>query len=197
MDQFLIRAAGGVGIGTAPIGTAALSVEGDIEITGEPYKENAGGWLAASDARIKTEVEEIGDGLEIVNRLRPVSFRYTQDHLEEHPGIEDRRYVNFIAQEFRQVFPESVEEDGEGVLRVDTYNVRPFLVAAVQELSRETEKLQSENATLQESNAQLLGRIEDLSAIGVQREERMEKLENQVAQLLATLQDSDATAASY
>jgi hypothetical protein len=121
------RDASRVGVGRTPA-AYALEVEGDAS------KTVAGSWLANSDARIKTDVRTIEGALETLAKLRPVAFRYTAEHRAKHPSIADRDYNNFIAQEYREVFPDAVKEDGEGLLSVDTYDVQPYLVRAVQEL---------------------------------------------------------------
>ena len=131
-----INSAGNVGIGRNPA-TNALEVEGNAS------KTTAGDWLANSDIRIKTDVQDIKNPLGVINQLHPVKFRYTKDYMTKHESIEDRYYYNFIAQEFQEVFPDSVKDDGEGYLQMDTHNVRPFLVAAVQELSKAV-KVQAE-----------------------------------------------------
>ncbi|MGD9612614.1 MAG: tail fiber domain-containing protein [Kiritimatiellia bacterium] len=135
------RDASRVGVGRTPA-AYALEVEGDAS------KTVAGSWLANSDARIKTDVRPIEGALETLARLRPVAFRYTAEHRAQHPSIEDRDYHNFIAQEYREVFPDAVKEDGTGLLSVDTYDVQPYLVRAAQELAAAVAELRQENAEL-------------------------------------------------
>ena len=132
---------GKVAIGLT-LGTHAL------EVNGNAWKSTAGGWLANSDRRIKTEIESINGALEKLDQVRLVDFRYTGDYLAAHPEIEDRRYPNVIAQEFQQVFPDDVKSsgeklpDGSEILRVDTYPLTIYSVAAIQELHRENRMLE-------------------------------------------------------
>ena len=135
------RDSGLVGVGRTPT-TNPLEVEGDAS------KTVAGNWLANSDARIKTDVRPLENALDTLAKLRPVAFRYTAEHRAKHPSIEDRDYNNFIAQEYREVFPDAVQEDGEGLLMVDTYDVQPYLVRAAQELAAAVADLRQENADL-------------------------------------------------
>ncbi len=130
-----------VGIGRTP-------ATYQLEVEGEASKTVAGSWQANSDARIKTDVRTIEGALETLAKLRPVAFRYTAEHRAKHPSIADRDYNNFIAQEYREVFPDAVKEDGEGLLMVDTYDVQPYLVRAVQELRGMVDDLRTENAAL-------------------------------------------------
>lgn len=135
------RDSGLVGVGRTPT-TNPLEVEGDAS------KTVAGNWLANSDVRIKTDVRPLENALDTLAKLRPVAFRYTAEHRAKHPSIEDRDYNNFIAQEYREVFPDAVQEDGEGLLMVDTYDVQPYLVRAAQELAAAVADLRQENADL-------------------------------------------------
>ncbi|MDP6506947.1 MAG: tail fiber domain-containing protein, partial [Planctomycetota bacterium] len=132
------------------------------EVNGNASKTTAGDWLANSDRRIKTAIEEVRNGLKTINRLRPVKFRYTEDYMKKHPVIDDQFYYNFVAQEFQEVFPGSVQDDGTGLLQVDTYNVRPYLVKAVQELSEEKDSLARENEELKNRVTRLEKLVEKL-----------------------------------
>ena len=133
--------AGNVGIGRMPA-TNKLEVEGDAS------KTAAGDWLANSDIKIKTDLRDIKNALDIINKLHPIKFRYTDEYRAKHPSIKGHYYYNFIAQEFQEIFPDSVKNDGEGYLQIDTYNVRPYLVAAVQELNEVVNVLKVENEVL-------------------------------------------------
>lgn len=135
--------AGNVGIGRDPIVNL-------LEVNGSVSKTVPGEWLSNSDIRIKTDIQNLTNPIEIINQLRPVKFRYTEDYRIKNPFIEDTYYYNFIAQEFQKVFPDSVSDNGEGFLQMDSYPVTPYLVAAVQELSRAIEDLKKENKILKQ-----------------------------------------------
>jgi hypothetical protein len=96
-----------------------------------------------------------------LDKVRLVDFRYTDQYRREHPGIADKRYMNVIAQEFAEVFPDHVKgsgeklPDGSEILQVDTYPLTIYSAAAVQELHRETKTLRSENAELRKRLADL------------------------------------------
>ncbi|MBI4614481.1 MAG: tail fiber domain-containing protein [Planctomycetes bacterium] len=127
-DVFILRPTSGLaGLGRVPAANR-------LEVEGNASKTTAGDWLANSDRRIKKDVARVEDALGQVQKLRPVRFRYTEEYRKKHPSIEDRVYYGFIAQEFAEVFPEAVQGDGEGLLSIDTYAVRPYLVAAIQDL---------------------------------------------------------------
>jgi hypothetical protein len=153
--RLTIQPGGRVGIGRNPLTNA-------LEVQGEASKLTSGGWLANSDRRIKMDIEALDHPLDVLNRLRPVRFRYTDAHRARNPQIRDVFYYNFIAQEYREVFPDSVKDDGSGLLQVDTYNTTPYLVAAVQELDRRDAKAASEIAALKAENAALRARLDEI-----------------------------------
>ena len=135
-----LDSAGRLGIGRTPLLNA-------LEVEGNASKNTAGSWLANSDRRIKTDIESITGALDKLDQVRLVDFRYTDEYLAAHPGIEDRRYPNVIAQEFQKVFPDDVKgsgetlPDGSEILQVDTYALTIYSAAAVQELHRENREL--------------------------------------------------------
>lgn len=138
---------GRVGVFRAPAVNA-------LEVAGNASKSAAGGWLANSDRRVKEDIAPVADALATLERIRPVTFRYTPDYLARHPELPDVRYYNVVAQEFAQVFPEAVTEsgerhaDGSPVLQVDTYPALITALAAVRELHAESTTLRAELAAL-------------------------------------------------
>jgi hypothetical protein len=171
LDRIIVpRSSGDVGIKRTP-------TDNDLEVEGTASKTVAGSWLANSDARIKTDVRTIGRALETLDRVRLVDFRYTDEYRTQHPEIEGRRYLNVIAQEFREVFPDHVKgsgeklPDGEEILQVDTYPLTIYSAAAIQELhaivkakDAQIASLEAEVQSLRESFAAMSAAVEALGA---------------------------------
>lgn len=118
-----------------------------LEVQGNASKSTAGSWLANSDKRIKTDICNIENASEVLMQLRPVKFKYTQEWKNKHPEIEDIYYYNFIAQEYKEVFPEAVKGSGEfleadptEILQIDSYNAQIVSIKAVQEVIDENKK---------------------------------------------------------
>ncbi len=137
-------------------GISRLPATNKLEVEGNASKTTAGDWLANSDRRIKTDILDIDNSIDLLMKLRPVKFRYTPEYIKLHPFIENKYYYNFIAQEFQQVFPESVKGSGEllngtneEILQIDTYNSQIITIKAVQELVKENEKLNKKIDELQ------------------------------------------------
>ncbi|PLX03930.1 MAG: hypothetical protein C0594_09820 [Marinilabiliales bacterium] len=148
LPRITINASGIVGIGRSPSSNR-------LEVEGNASKTTAGSWLANSDKRIKTEIQDIDNSLELIEKLRPVKFKYTKEWRKMHPSIENKYYYNFIAQEYQSVFPESVKGSGEylegdkdEILQIDTYNAQIITIKAVQELIEENRELKEEISEL-------------------------------------------------
>jgi hypothetical protein len=149
-----------------------------LQLEGSASKTTAGSWLAHSDRRIKTDVKTIeGPGaLAVLAKVRPVSFRYSDAYLAKHPSIEHRDYINVIAQEFAQVFPDWVSDSGEtlpgesgSLLQVDTYPLTFYSVAAISELEEQVRTQAQSIVHLKQRNQDLearLAKLERLIEIG-------------------------------
>ena len=112
---------------------------------------------AASDARLKTNVETIDSALEKISQLNPVTFNWKTD--ESNPA----KVPGLLAQEVSQVFSESdlqivrrltdPEATGEFVedpmMAVDYEAFVPYLIKAVQELSSKNNALEARLAALE------------------------------------------------
>jgi len=134
------------------VGIGRNAVANKLEVGGTASKTTAGDWLANSDARLKTNIRDIENAIEIVEKLHPVKFNYTQEYIKNHKGIKNRDYYNFIAQEYQDVFPESVKGSGEyidgdedEILQLDSYNAQIVTIKAVQELIKQNQELRKEN----------------------------------------------------
>ncbi|MBI5384885.1 MAG: tail fiber domain-containing protein [Verrucomicrobia bacterium] len=157
------------------VGAGRVPVANRLEVEGNASKTTAGDWLANSDARIKTEVATVTNAVDTLAKVRLVSFRYTDDYRAAHPSVKDRAYVNVIAQEFRQVFPDAVQgsgerlADGSEILQVDTYPLTIYSAAAVQELNQKVEHLSGELKRREVENADLQHRLDKLESLLLQR----------------------------
>lgn len=90
---------------------------------------------AFSDERLKTDVKTIDNALDLVNKLRGVSFTKNQ-----------KSGIGVIAQEMEKVIPEVVNtaEDEIGTKSVAYGNLVGVLIEAIKELSEKVEKLERE-----------------------------------------------------
>lgn len=195
---------GNVGIGTtAP--QQKLHVEGDTLLNGKVWvrmHDNGGNpmghinqlgyWAdfagnngrftlgpAYSDQRLKQDVKPINEALSRLMQLQSVTFRWSEEGLQEktkrveqtyrsESGTEEDNqrmwevqkqrireensgtYRGFIAQEVEEVFPEWVKTDESGYKTLDTSELLPLLVESVKEQQQQIEALIREIQALKE-----------------------------------------------
>jgi hypothetical protein len=105
-----------------------------------------------SDIRVKENICDAEDGLNVVLGLRPVRFDF-----KEGFGNERKNQLGFIAQEVEQVFPDAVDESGQSGTDEEPYKsvgpsaLIPVLVKAIQEQQSMITALQAEVAALKAS----------------------------------------------
>lgn len=107
-----------IGVGTTPSGTS-----GEINASG---KITALEFNGISDAKYKTNIKTIKNGLDIISRINPVSFDWISN---------DKRSYGVIAQELEKVIPEAVSTTESGDKSVNYLMIISFLVSAVQQLT--------------------------------------------------------------
>jgi hypothetical protein len=96
-------------------------------------------WSANSDRRIKNNIVNIDIGIDIINKLRPVSFYFN--------SINDKK-IGFIAQEVEEVIPEIVSHGGfndsinDYIKGIELTGIIPFLVKAIQEQDKRIKDLE-------------------------------------------------------
>ena len=89
---------------------------------------------AYSDLRLKENIETIENSLEMVKKMRGITFNTKKD---------GTKGAGFVAQELQEVFPDVVYEDYAGYLHVAYGNITSVLVNAVKELAEKVEKLEN------------------------------------------------------
>jgi len=152
---------GNVGVGTS---TPAFTfqVSGNADITGE--------LTAASDRRLKKNINDITDAVKTIRGLRPVHYDFRTDEFPEM-NLASRHKMGLIAQEVEEVLPALVSQAGKATradgTEVDIKSVNyvelvPLLVASIQELKDELEAKDAEIAELRSDMASRLSAIEQL-----------------------------------
>jgi len=156
--QFLIRAPGGVGIGTDDPAGHLLAVAGSAA------KPGGGSWSVYSDERLKKNIKPLSGALDRLLKLRGVTFEYKDpDAPIALPGVQ----TGLIAQEVEKVFPEWVAEDANGYKYVTVHGLEALLVEALRELrdQRDTDvdALRSEAEQLRQRLAQVERAVHELA----------------------------------
>jgi hypothetical protein len=117
---------GNIGIGsTAP--AYLLDVSGTIRATGDV--------IAYSDARVKENIVTLENSLELVQKLRGVSYNKIG---------ESEKKIGVIAQEVLEVLPEVVQQDSEGTYSVAYGNITAVLIEAIKQQQLQIDELKLE-----------------------------------------------------
>lgn len=144
-DQFLIRAAGGVGIGLN-------SPQHLLHLAGGAYSDGRT-WATASDEALKEHFAPV-DTSDVLDRLARLRIR-TWNYRDDADAV---LHVGPTAQDFHRVF--GLGADPRAIASVDAQGVA---LAAIQELHRRNEALQKENEQLQKRLAVIEDRLERLA----------------------------------
>ena len=107
---------------------------------------NDGTVSSLSDERVKTDIKDLTDGLEIVKQLRPVTFKYNDNSTDDEgnplmAAASDKIRYGFIAQEVEEVAPQYVETITRKIKNVEVDEFKtlsatrmiPMLFKAMQE----------------------------------------------------------------
>ena len=125
---------------------------------------NSSTWSTTSDVRIKKDIVDNTEGLDVINNIRVRNFKYRKPEeidLSEFPKVvesgldatciskwdtsnEGKTQIGVIAQELEEVLPDSVITDpNKGDKEVDSDAITWHLVNAVKELSAKVKELES------------------------------------------------------
>jgi hypothetical protein len=138
-NQFLIRAQGGVGIGTN-------NPQHQLDVVG-----NVGciSIQQASDENLKTGIQTIENALNTVSQLRGVSFKWNKK-AQQQGADSGNEQIGLIAQEVETVLPQIVSSPEDSYKSIDYAKLTAVLIEAVKELKEKVEKLEFENQKLRE-----------------------------------------------
>ena len=127
-----------VGIGMTPSESSGykLEVAGNLKCTNLQCVSVT----QTSDARYKKNIENIGNALDDINKLNPVSY------LLLNQESADKKSYGFIAQELKDIFPEVVVEpsDDNDMYGINYTSIIPLLTKSIQELTKKIELQQIE-----------------------------------------------------
>ncbi len=146
------------GTDAIPASGTLLQVNGDIRSSNRVF---ANGVQLSSDSRLKHDINNLKYGLGDLLKLRPVKYTWNSDNTDD---------IGFIAQEIKNIVPEIVKQDSEGIYSLDYSKLTSVIVNAIKELNA---KVDSKVANLEKENAELKAKLDTL-------ESRLEALEKKV-----------------
>jgi len=109
--------------------TGTFTSSGDIIAFGSP-----------SDKRLKENIKPIESALSKVSKLQGVTFDWKQSD----SILDIKEDIGFIAQDVKEVVPELVRENEDGMLSMRHQGVAPILLEAIKELKAEIEELKKQ-----------------------------------------------------
>lgn len=145
-------------------------VTGNLRIMGAVATKAAGTtWATPSDKRIKKNIEDFNDGLDIIKALRPVTYQFNGKAGMNNDGI---THIGFIAQELEMNAPYMVSEnkgitpDGIKNLKiVDESALTKILINAIKQQQKQIEELKSNYNVLKAEASVIQDFKKDLEAI--------------------------------
>jgi hypothetical protein len=100
---------------------------------------NSAAWSVASDRRLKKNIVDNAEGLDIISQIRVRNFEYRLPEevteLEQHNAIQKTGVqLGVIAQELQEVCGDCVKTESTGVMSVNQENITWHLVNAIKDL---------------------------------------------------------------
>lgn len=109
-ERMRIFSGGGVAINTTTQnGTDQLTVSGTCSNT-------SGVWAVISDSRVKTDVSDFTDSLDVLKRLNPKVFKYNEKS-NYSLDVQAEEQVGLVADELEQVIPQAIRKNKRTVKR--------------------------------------------------------------------------------
>jgi hypothetical protein len=121
------------------------------------FYTNDGTVHSLSDIRVKTDVKDLDDGLDIVKQLKPRTFKYTADSEFYTESKKDEISYGFVANEVEEVAPQYTDtgkgkignKEVDDLKSLSTTKMIPMLVKAIQEQQELIESLTARITTLE------------------------------------------------
>ncbi len=114
---------------------ASISSSGNLTCSGEITA------YSASDKRLKTDIKNLSNSLELLVKLNPVSYKWNAIARNLNPLKSDRIEYGLIAQELESFMPELVHPLYNGLYKsIDYIKIIPHIICAIKQLKIELDK---------------------------------------------------------
>src|SRR5262249_30768985 len=144
-------------IGTQQVQTSTFiaGISGSA-VTGADVVVNGSGRLGVmvSSARYKKDIKDMGGTTDALMKLRPVTFKYTNDDL-------GNIQYGLVAEEVEKLYPELVTYDANGKVETVRYSMlTSMLLNEVQKQNQQISQLRAQLVSAERQNAQLSATLE-------------------------------------
>ena len=161
-----------------------LTNGGNLTIAGSVATKATGtAWVNPSDKRIKQNIEDITNGLEILRQLNPKTYNYTTKWILNNPSLEKAKtYRGFIADDVELVIPKAVTS----IDKVYRTTKREVVDAEGKVLEPEEKVLEYENIKVLDTsdiNVLAISAIKELDVIVKALQYKIETLEARIEKL--------------
>lgn len=127
------------GEGTADLIVSRFTVHGNLQANGEVTA------YSTSDNRLKEEVKAINNASDIIDKLRPVSFKWNDKAKELNPNKNNKLNYGLIAQEVEEVMPSIVHPIYNGEYKsIDYIQLIAILIQSNKEMRKEIDRLKEQ-----------------------------------------------------
>ena len=127
------------GEGTADLIVSRFTVHGNLQANGEVIA------YSTSDKRLKEEVKAINNASDIIDKLRPVSFKWNDKAKELNPNKNNKLNYGLIAQEVEEVMPSIVHPIYNGEYKsIDYIQLIAILIQSNKEMRKEIDRLKEQ-----------------------------------------------------
>lgn len=127
------------GEGTADLIVSRFTVHGNLQANGEVTA------YSTSDKRLKEEVKAINNASDIIDKLRPVSFKWNDKAKELNPNKNNKLNYGLIAQEVEEVIPSIVHPIYNGEYKsIDYIQLIAILIQSNKEMRKEIDRLKEQ-----------------------------------------------------
>ena len=116
---------------------SGLVITNDVSVRDEVIvKEDiiAFSTFTSSDIKLKKNIKNIENGLEVINKLHPVEFTWKKNN---------KKSVGFIAQELEEVLPNLVKTDKNNIKSIKQDKLIPYIVDSIKNISNRLRKYES------------------------------------------------------
>jgi len=149
-------------------------VPGSLKVNGVV---RAKAFLQYSDLRLKANVTDLIDAVNIVSQLKGRTFTWKDSELDTTGG---KRVIGLIAQEVRRVIPEVVHETETGYLSVAYAEIVPILIEA---FKAQTKQYNTDKEEVRQQLQVMGGRLEIIASI-LEKDQLIQQKQEEKVQLI-------------